>query len=265
MQTLLACAFLVEKCIPSLIEDLKEGDVGSPMDGHSLTRLMHKRGINVRYLGSVATLAAEQGSKLASIKILAVQEMIARAAKHILNSLLRGLPGPLISFAVAHFLNCLLGAAHNPTPKVVKDDALWKLYHDADFSFEALTVESLRATIQKEVARRFRYDLEENWVGQVKNLQLLREVALKLGLQLAIKDYEFGPAKVNGEASAPAPAPTPAPVGKKVFNQDFVVGDRYTVTKELGQGAYGIVWYVRAFRSLHCRFLGFGQLLLGLG
>jgi mitogen-activated protein kinase 7 len=29
----------------------------------------------------------------------------------------------------------------------------------------------------------------------------------------------------------------------KVFNQDFVVDDRYTVTKELGQGAYGIVWY----------------------
>ena len=30
----------------------------------------------------------------------------------------------------------------------------------------------------------------------------------------------------------------------KVFNQDFIVDERYTVTKELGQGAYGIVWYV---------------------
>lgn len=30
----------------------------------------------------------------------------------------------------------------------------------------------------------------------------------------------------------------------KVFNQDFVVEDKYTVTKELGQGAYGIVWQV---------------------
>jgi len=28
----------------------------------------------------------------------------------------------------------------------------------------------------------------------------------------------------------------------KVFGQDFIVGDRYHVTKELGQGAYGIVW-----------------------
>lgn len=34
----------------------------------------------------------------------------------------------------------------------------------------------------------------------------------------------------------------------KVFNQDFIVDERYTVTKELGQGAYGIVWYALALR-----------------
>jgi mitogen-activated protein kinase 7 len=28
-----------------------------------------------------------------------------------------------------------------------------------------------------------------------------------------------------------------------VFNQEFIVDERYNVTKELGQGAYGIVWY----------------------
>ena len=33
----------------------------------------------------------------------------------------------------------------------------------------------------------------------------------------------------------------------KVFNQDFIVDERYTVTKELGQGAYGIVWWVPGF------------------
>ena len=31
----------------------------------------------------------------------------------------------------------------------------------------------------------------------------------------------------------------------KVFNQDFIVDERYNVTKELGQGAYGIVWSAR--------------------
>lgn len=29
----------------------------------------------------------------------------------------------------------------------------------------------------------------------------------------------------------------------RVFGQEFIVDERYTVTKELGQGAYGIVWY----------------------
>ena len=32
----------------------------------------------------------------------------------------------------------------------------------------------------------------------------------------------------------------------KVFNQEFIVDERYNVTKELGQGAYGIVWYALA-------------------
>lgn len=35
----------------------------------------------------------------------------------------------------------------------------------------------------------------------------------------------------------------------KVFNQDFIVDERYTVTKELGQGAYGIVWCVNNYPS----------------
>ncbi len=38
----------------------------------------------------------------------------------------------------------------------------------------------------------------------------------------------------------------------KVFNQDFIVDERYTVTKELGQGAYGIVWYARFHGLFAC-------------
>jgi mitogen-activated protein kinase 7 len=35
----------------------------------------------------------------------------------------------------------------------------------------------------------------------------------------------------------------------KVFNQEFIVDERYNVTKELGQGAYGIVWYIACVRD----------------
>jgi mitogen-activated protein kinase 7 len=41
----------------------------------------------------------------------------------------------------------------------------------------------------------------------------------------------------------------------KVFNQDFIVDERYTVTKELGQGAYGIVWYDSHIASRSGRML----------
>lgn len=37
----------------------------------------------------------------------------------------------------------------------------------------------------------------------------------------------------------------------QVFNQEFIVDERYNVTKELGQGAYGIVWYDTSHDGIH--------------
>lgn len=46
----------------------------------------------------------------------------------------------------------------------------------------------------------------------------------------------------------------------KVFNQDFIVDERYNVTKELGQGAYGIVWYVsQSFGPRSALYKDFGR------
>lgn len=179
--------------------------MGSPMDGHSLTRLLHKRGINIRYLGTLATLASEHGSKLESIKTITVQEMVARASKHMLNSLIRNLPGPLAPYAIAHFLNCLLGVEFNANPQPEKDEELWKLYHDADFSFEKITPDAVRSVLQKEVARRYRYTLPENWATEIKKVQLLREISLKLGLQLGIRKFQFRALSEEEKAAVPAP------------------------------------------------------------
>lgn len=165
--------------------------MGSPMDGYSLSRLMHKRGINVRYLGTIASKTIEYGSKLESIRTIAVQEMIARSSKHVLNGFLRNLPSPLAPYAISHFLNCFFGADYNPEPKPEKNHELWELYHDADFSFEEISPQSLRDVLEKEVFRRFRYTLPAAWIIQIKRPQLLREIALKLGLQLRIRQYRF--------------------------------------------------------------------------
>jgi protein TIF31 len=192
----LACDFLRTSALPELVRDLKEGDVGFPMDGQSLIRLLHKRGINIRYLGKVATLA--QGKRLESLHILAVQEMISRAFKHVAGKYLRYLPIALTSSCIAHLLNCLLGTGLNPKPDVDVDESLSMLYPEADLGFQEVSPESLREEIETQILQRYQYAIDEDWVSNLKPLQLLREISLKLGLQLDVKEYRFTSQIANG-------------------------------------------------------------------
>lgn len=173
------------------MHDLKEGEVGFPMDGQSLSRLMHKRGINIRYLGKLATLAEAQDARLRALRDLVVQEMIARAFKHVANRYMKNLPMAFTTDCLAHLLNCLLGTGLNETPTVRIDEDLQDFYPDADYSFATVTPKSLRGDIEAQVQVRYRHTIEENWTLNIKHLQLLRSVALKLGLQLIAKDYQF--------------------------------------------------------------------------
>ncbi|KAI9833045.1 MAG: Intracellular distribution of mitochondria [Sarea resinae] len=209
-----ACTYLNQDVLPELIHHLQEGDVGFPMDGQSLSRLLHKRGINIRYLGRVASLAQELGPRLQALKLLAEQEMVSRAFKHIANRHLRHLPVSFVGTCVAHLLNCMLGTGLNKSPSAEIDEHLRSLYSEADFGFESITPENLTAEIQAQVSLRFRYDLGAEWPSRIKPLQMLREVALKLGLQLEAKDYVFSKqSAVNGEAEVPVSNGSPATNG----------------------------------------------------
>ncbi|KAF2727791.1 hypothetical protein EJ04DRAFT_581775 [Polyplosphaeria fusca] len=182
---------LLTEVIPRLIEDIKEGEVAFPMDGQSLSSLLHKRGVNIRYLGKVAELSDKEDPRLQALKRLVIQEMVARGFKHFVNSKLRNLASPLSAACVAHLLNCLLGSDLNADPVAETDAALKSLYSESDFSFEGLTPGSLKSEIEAQVTLRFRYKLGDSWVQPEKRLQLLREVSLKLGLQLEMRDYAF--------------------------------------------------------------------------
>ena len=121
--------------IPAFIEEIRRGSV-SILDGSSLIENLHTRGINVRYIGEIATLAAQNESisrrqikradtpegTYASYLLLPVPlalrelceiEMIARAVKHILRSLMRyhggirSFPGPAIKVLLTPYLVCL--------------------------------------------------------------------------------------------------------------------------------------------------------------
>lgn len=100
--------------IPNLSKDIRSSSVNGlqiPADGRSLTELMHQRGVNCRYLGRLAELARkeelednialEKAASNAADKLsttptrfrmpicwleLLECEMVARAAKHVLDS-----------------------------------------------------------------------------------------------------------------------------------------------------------------------------------
>lgn len=184
-----ACTYLRETVIPGFLNDLKESDISFPMDGRSLSRVLHRRGVNIRYIGKLAALS--EGTRLQCLREICVREMVARSFKHVVSKYLKYLPLPLTSPCISHLLNCLLGSAFNPKPVADIDESLKALYDDADLAFEKVTPERLRQAIESETTRRYRFKLEENWHTEIKHLQLLREVSLKLGLQLQAKTFAF--------------------------------------------------------------------------
>jgi protein TIF31 len=187
------CAYLSDDVLPRFVKDLQDGEVGFPMDGLGLVRDMHKRGINVRYLGEIARRAAEgkEDRRLQLLRELAHQEMVARAFKHICVKQLKPLPPVFAQCAVSHLLNCLLGADVNGKPTAEVNEQLKAMYPQVDFSFADMTPNTMKSEVRRQIQLRYRYDLGEEIVVPGKPLQLLREICLKLGFQLDAKEYHF--------------------------------------------------------------------------
>ncbi|EAS32738.3 protein TIF31 [Coccidioides immitis RS] len=212
-----ACNYLRSKVLPELIQDLHDGDVGFPMDGQSLSQLLHKRGINVRYLGKLAALAKEKGARLQALTALMTQDMVARAFKHIANRYLRNLPSAFATSCIAHLLNCLLGTEVNSKPRAEIDESLREIYPEGDFSFEQVTPTALKEDIEKQIKIRYRFSLDADWTSSLRHLQLLRDISLKLGLQLGAKNYAFDRSQLKNQDHSPAAngTRTPEEGGKK--------------------------------------------------
>lgn len=203
------CSHLRDKIIPEMLHDLMEGEVGFPMDGQSLSQLMHKRGINMRYLGRLVSTMDQSNSRMQALNALATQEMIARAFKHIAHRYLKDLPALFATSCLSHLLNCLLGFALNASPKAHVDEQFRSLYADNDYSYAKATPKSLHADVREQVQLRFRHELASDWMDNQRHIQLLRSVALKLGIQLTDKEYQFtSSATGNGSKSSTVVADT---------------------------------------------------------
>jgi protein TIF31 len=101
--------FLTETVLPKFVMDIAKNVHGVPINGSHLTSMMHKRGINMRYLGSLYNADCEEwrGNREA-FKQLVLHEVVVRALKHIIREAIGSCPVQLAAHVIVHYINLLL-------------------------------------------------------------------------------------------------------------------------------------------------------------
>ncbi|KAJ8414080.1 hypothetical protein AAFF_G00066780 [Aldrovandia affinis] len=198
-----AAAFIITHQIPAFVDDCLQFSV-SPADGATLRQALHRRGINLRYLGQVtrALSQSENRERLKHITRLTFGEIVMRSAQRILNTYLQGVEVSSLSAAVSHFLCCLLvphfsSAPVGEEPKkrsrrrgrgggVASDSMAWSALSGGELW--NLVCQDAKET----------YNLTEGLGTSVDHLveqyglqkvSLLRELCLKTGIQLRLREY----------------------------------------------------------------------------
>ncbi|XP_071789622.1 clustered mitochondria protein homolog [Asterias amurensis] len=206
-----AARFLLVGQIPTFIRECLEHNI-APLDGLTLTEALHQRGINIRYLGVIATIVST-APPLSYLYRLLVSEMIIRAAKHSFKIYMQGVGMVSLSVAISHFLNCFLGSLPNPQPPKADDEMsnghgkkkrnkkktgrlITALGQDS-IAWANLSPTEMWTNLKAEVKEYFHFTLECDSIDtatETYNLQkvtLLRELCTKCGVQILLKDYDF--------------------------------------------------------------------------
>lgn len=231
-----AARMLWDQVLPKLTSDIRE-TAGPhhqvPPDGRSLTEMLHQHGINCRYLGRLAMLAQQEEAKDRTIEAelkkgniarlnrrsmplcwleLLETEMVARAAKHVLEAYLSengGSAAALPAQTIASFLSALVSETEETAAQT--ETRMSKSEGPDEDDFNALTLcdtegdampGAMRSRtevwedIGKEVGRRFRYSLTlYNPAGKEPRalyLPLLRRLCQRMGVRLVTKNYDVG-------------------------------------------------------------------------
>lgn len=235
-----AAACLWDDVLPTLTLEIRE-NTGHilPVDGKTLCDTLHQRGVNCRYLGRLAALAIEEEAKdrkaeadfasgtakslprrtmpLCWLELLEC-EMIARAAKHVLDSYLAengNAAAAQPAQTVACFLSAILSTdeerAGETELRLKKSGAADENEPASSFIDTLLgpTFHRSRAEIwddiEREIGHRFRYVLTLYNAHQTSGKQngektksraiytpLLRRLCQRNGVRLVAKNYELG-------------------------------------------------------------------------
>ena len=234
-----AASFLWDEVLPRITKSIRDrAGPQIPTDGRALTEFLHRNGVNCRYLGRLASLAVEEEKKdqktssdLKHGRMTLVErmtmpqcwleilecEMVARAAKHVLDSYLSehcAVASWSPAQTVASFLSALVSeqeeSAAQTETRLEKesgsqpdDDDMQALkIVDVGGDGDAIPMASRSRTeiwqdVELEVARRFRYTLTlfnrgSSSSGRALYIPLLRRVCQRCGIRLVAKSYKVG-------------------------------------------------------------------------
>uniref|UniRef100_A0A8C5FQY1 Clustered mitochondria protein homolog n=1 Tax=Gadus morhua TaxID=8049 RepID=A0A8C5FQY1_GADMO len=138
---------------------------------------------------------------------IGICELITRCAKHFFKTYLQGVELSALSAAVSHFLNCFLSSfpdavAHLPPDELVSRRKNRKRRNRVpgggdNTAWASLTPSELWKSIAAEAQSYYHFTLQCEGVDQVvekhglQKITLLREISIKTGIQILIKEYNF--------------------------------------------------------------------------
>jgi len=204
--------FVTNTIIPKLVEDFSTLAC-CPIDGIGLTEIMHARGINMRYLGKMASMLAGR-DHMGHIYKIVVKEMLLRSAKRQFKGCLQSANLRCLSSSISHFLNCLLGSFPSPVPnppseesnkkKKNKKKQSQKLPHlpsHDNVMWVSLSPGLLWISMISHMEKHFGFVMSASSIDEfsemfgVHKLSILREFCRKTGVQLLHREYDFNDKK----------------------------------------------------------------------
>jgi protein TIF31 len=241
--------YLWDDVLPKITLAIREGAVNQlPADGKSLTEFLHRNGVNCRYLGRLAILAIEQEEKDLKVEIelklgkltsierktmprcwleLLECEMVARAAKHILDDYLTsngGVAALQPAQTIASFLSALISEGEETAAQTeIRKSKQLSCNEPDDDEYAALTIVEVGGIgdavptciksrsevwhdIELEIGRRFRYQLtlfnRGNKSHRAIYIPVLRRVCQRTGVKLLAKKYDVGGKCLCGSGSS---------------------------------------------------------------
>ena len=178
-------ALFLKAKIPPLVKRLQIGEITDPAE---ITSFLHDQGVNMRYLGEIAK---QLPSWAIGAKNITIIEMVSRIIKHKIRAVMseaENTTGDLLTPLVC-YLNKLLGGEGSNLGMSKSQVSKKKKKKNKPTIHEESDKES--DWIEREVLKRFDYNLPQGWINGINRFILLRSICYKTGLCIAQREIDF--------------------------------------------------------------------------